>query len=365
MEEAIADLLGHDEDAILETLQILDPVNYLSQFLKSNTRPSSRPLHTTRPTTVLPSTLTRNTNGSALIRMGETRVLAGTSLLIGKPSPSSPSCGDLTIHLDMGPMCHAKYNTNQRISQLEYKWNANYHQQSLDKQRAIESWLMRTLVLPSRQSNFNSDKGILDLEQLGIETHKSAWRIVVSVVVLNYDGNVEDAALLAVVAALKDTLLPPSKVVRDESGNEVIALNTTELGSVSINEQRQGKMLKLNYIPIPLTIGFFLMNEDGTRNRRNMNMGGNIGRNKYKMLIDPTAQEEQVLDGIMSIVIAMDEADIGKDSTKKMNILSVNKPGGRVVVKAQDIAACMHLCKGRAMELTPILAKIGQSDQCI
>lgn len=379
MEEAIADLLGNDEEAVLKTLQVLDPANYLSQFLKVNTRPSARPLHTARPTTILQSTLTRNASGSALVRIGETRVLAGTTLMVGKPSASSPKCGDISIKIDMGPLCSPKYNSSNRIQPLEYKWNANYQQQSLDKQRSIESWIMRTLIYPSRNnhnSNINSsftntksNGSVIDLEQLGIEEHKSAWRIVVSVLILNYDGNVEDAAFLAVVAALKDTVLPPTKTVANEIGMEVVALNTSNLDGLNNNQnesnnERVGKRLQLNCIPIPLTFGFFLVHEKDGDNGNIMeptHIKSMNRRNEYKMIVDPDEMEENVIDGFMSIVVGVDANREQDDLNKEILVLSVNKPGGKVIVKAQDIAACMQLCKGRALELAPILSKMTEN----
>jgi len=316
--------------------------------LKANTRPSSRPLHATRPTTILPSTITRNTAGSALIRIGETRVLAGTTLYIGKPSPNHPNCGDISIQLDMGPICGPKYNSSNRIPSLEYKWNASHKQQGLDKHKAIESWITRTLLHPSRHSKTKGS--ILDLEQLGIEEHKSAWRIVVSIMVLNYDGNIEDAAFLAAVAALKDTVLPPVKTVRDVNGNEILALDSDfqDMELTALKEVKmRGKQIQLDCIPIPLTVGLFIMNDDEKEN--------------YKILVDPTGQEEEVLDGIMSIVVGFpvtEEANYDLSSNHEINILSVNKPGGKVVVTPKDIAACMHLCQGRAQELVPVITQI-------
>ena len=310
----------------------------------------------------MPSTITRNTYGSSLIRIGETRVLAGTTLQVGKPSSSYPNRGDISINLDMGPICSPKYNQMNRIQPLDYQWNGTLFQQSLDKQKAIESWLMRTLIHPSRHHSGNGTKcsnhgEMLDLEQLIIEPHKSAWHVIVSVIVLNYDGNIEDAALMAAVTALLDTVLPPTKVVTDGNGNDVVALLDEPGSNDFINS---GKRLKLNFVPIPLTIGLFQYQVDNDGEDEG---GKNQTDLVYKMLVDPTGEEESILSGIMSIVIGLHCVDDGKgDYTveigKKSHILSINKPGGDVIVKSKDIAACMQLCRGRAIELAPILKQI-------
>jgi exosome complex RNA-binding protein Rrp42 (RNase PH superfamily) len=43
---------------------------------------------------------------------------------------------------------------------------------------------------------------VLDVETLGISLGKLCWRLVVEVSLLEYDGSIEDAVLLAVLALL-------------------------------------------------------------------------------------------------------------------------------------------------------------------
>jgi len=66
----------------------------------------------------------------------------------------------------------------------------------------IESFVQRTLVR----------SGIVELSDLGIQEGKIAWKLVVSIVCLNHDGNIEDASLLAALTALSDTKLPPTAI---------------------------------------------------------------------------------------------------------------------------------------------------------
>lgn len=56
---------------------------------------------------------------------------------------------------------------------------------------------------------------VLDLDSLCIEEGRSAWAVCVDVVCVSYDGNMADAALLALVAALRDVRVPKPVVADD------------------------------------------------------------------------------------------------------------------------------------------------------
>jgi exosome complex component RRP43 len=50
--------------------------------------------------------------------------------------------------------------------------------------------------------------GILPLSELCIHPERAAWVLYVDATCINYDGNVFDAALIAMVAALKNSASP-------------------------------------------------------------------------------------------------------------------------------------------------------------
>lgn len=75
--------------------------------------------------------------------------------------------------------------------------------------------------------------------------------------------------------------------------------------------------LMLRCIPIPLTIDMF----DG------------------KFLVDPSSEEEAVLDGMLTVAMA-----------SRGQAVSVNKPGG-AFMSLEDLAACLTFAKGRAKEM--------------
>lgn len=282
----------------LETFQALDPVNFLRKFTTQNVRPDSRPLHRVRPTTVVKSVFPRNTYGSALVRIGDTQAVAAVTLLVGHPPVSAPDHGEIEVSLCFSPLCSGKYNVMGRVVQPENR------AESPTDPHAIESFVQRTV----------RTSGVIDPTDLCIERGSSAWKLRISIVILNHDGNVEDAAILGAVAALADTRLPRTTVGEDgivgiiPSGNEE-------------NASENGSKLLLRSVPVPLTVGLF----DG------------------KMLVDPSGVEEEVLGGAVTVVV---------NSTKQL--LSLNKTGS-VLLSPEDIAACVELGFGRAKEMEPIL----------
>jgi exosome complex component RRP43 len=62
--------------------------------------------------------------------------------------------------------------------------------------------------LHSRTNIYTNSSDILPLSSLCIHPAKSAWVLYVDAICINYDGNAFDAALVAMVAALKNSSYP-------------------------------------------------------------------------------------------------------------------------------------------------------------
>lgn len=140
----------------------------MSSFFAQSIRPDGRSFHQSRPVSLVKGVLTKHTAGSALVKFGTTQVLAGVTLQIGQPAATSSTSGDVLLVV-------ANHTTLQR-------------------------WLQRTIVIP--------------LEQLSLGPG-AAWRLIVTCQILSDDGNLHDACLLAVVAALMDTKLPATHRNKD------------------------------------------------------------------------------------------------------------------------------------------------------
>ncbi len=183
---------------------------------------------------------------------------------------------------------------------------------------------------------------MVDLDQLVILEGKAAWKIDITCVLVNHDGNVVDAFLLGVVKALSDLRLPRVKLEKID-GEELVRFvdDDTNDGVVSDdmdNTERVGKKLEFRKLCVPLTIGSF----------------------QGKMLVDPSLEEELLCEGMMTVVVdAMslhhDENQSGDGNGMLTgDILDLTKSGGNLAA-IEDIAACVQLAFGRAKELQSIL----------
>ena len=274
---------------------------YLKTFTDENVRPDGRPMHRVRETTIVQGVLTRNTYGSALVRIGDTRVVAGVTLLVGRPAAAYPNHGEMEVSVTVGPLCSPQFGPSGRPVLVD--GGGGVGRNIPTDASTVESFVQRTLLR----------SGIVDLSDLCIQEGKCAWKLRVSIVCLNHDGNIEDAALLSAVTALSDTKLPATVI----SSDGIVSIANDSENDEDGKNLLSSRPLKLRYVPVPLTIGMF----DG------------------KLLVDPSSEEETVLDGLLTVVM-----------TATGQVVTVNKPGGECI-SPEDLAACMTLATGRAKEI--------------
>ncbi|WP_054857010.1 exosome complex protein Rrp42 [Vulcanisaeta sp. JCM 16159] len=186
----------------------------------------------------------KTADGSSLVSLGNTKVMAGVKVEIGKPFEDTPDEGALIVNLEIAPTASPDIEPGP------------------PDENAIE--IARVVDRAIRHSGF------LDFKSLSIVTGKHAWFLWVDIYVLNHDGNLVDASTIAAVTALMNTALP--KVELDPTGN----ILRIDKGARS--------PLALNIDKIPLTITHVKI--------------GNL------LLIDPTREEEDLSDGIYITGIA-------------------------------------------------------------
>jgi exosome complex component RRP42 len=125
--------------------------------------------------------LIQNAEGSAQVDIGNTRVLAGVKLDVDEPMEDTPDQGNLIMSAELLPLASEKYETGPPSPD------------AIEFARVV-------------------DRGIrhgecFDLKSLFIEEGK-VWGLFVDLYVLNYDGNLFDAGLLAAMSAIAGTRIP-------------------------------------------------------------------------------------------------------------------------------------------------------------
>jgi exosome complex RNA-binding protein Rrp42 (RNase PH superfamily) len=203
--------------------------------------------------------------------------------MIGQPSADISLLGDLTVSVV----------------------SSESHQKSYGS--VVGSWMQRVLV----------NSGFVDASSLCIVPGKSAWRLQVVSCVMCDDGNVADAALLAAVAALQDTMLP--SVLVDPKGT----------GRTAPEEEWKPLQVDSTRIPIPLSIGWYKW-KDST---------------ELLPLVDPLEIESRhCVDTCITIVVTSDTKEI----------INVNQTGA-LPLSSREIARAATMVFGRAEEVSSLL----------
>jgi len=120
--------------------------------------------------------------GSARVKIGNTQVIAGIKMDIGEPYPDTPDQGAMSTAAELIPLASPDFESGP------------------PDQVAIE--LARVVDRGIRES------GLLEVEKLCIIPGEKVWILFIDIHILDYDGNLFDAASLASLAALMTSYVP-------------------------------------------------------------------------------------------------------------------------------------------------------------
>jgi exosome complex component RRP42 len=123
--------------------------------------------------------------GSAKVKIGNTQVIAGIKIDVGEPYPDSPDSGVMTTAAELIPMASPDFEAGP------------------PRENAIE--LARVVDRGIRESE------IIEVDKLCIEPGEKVWIVFIDIHILDYDGNLFDAASLASLAALMTAKVPAER----------------------------------------------------------------------------------------------------------------------------------------------------------
>jgi exosome complex component RRP42 len=153
----------------------------LLELLSKGTRLDGRSLNEVRKLEIQTG-LIEKANGSAMVSLGNTQVIAGVMVDKGTPFPDTPDKGLLIVGAEVLPLA------------------ASYVEAGPPDESAIE--LARVVDRGIRESE------MIDVSSLVIKEGKFVYAVFVDVNVLNVDGNLFDATSYAVVSALLTARMP-------------------------------------------------------------------------------------------------------------------------------------------------------------
>ncbi|KAE9621677.1 putative exosome complex component Rrp41, PNPase/RNase PH domain, exosome complex component Rrp43 [Lupinus albus] len=277
----------------VDAFRRLFPLRFFERHLAESIRPDGRPLSKARDTSVFLGAVA-SANGSALVKIGSTTMLTAIKMEVMTPSLESPDEGCIAIDFHMPPICLPIVRPGRPAEAAP--------------------------VVSKQLSDTISSSGLVNLKELSLVNGKAAWLAYLDVYCLDADGALFDAALLSAVAALSHLQIPA--VAMNDDGK--IVLMSEEDGQKQAQEQVNKEKRKLTLKSIPFSLTCIL--------------------HKNYILADPTAEEESIMETLVTIVL---------DSSGQL--ISLYKPGGPVLAYTSAIQDCVALTRQRVKELKSIL----------
>lgn len=190
--------------------------------------------------------------GSAYVKLGNTQVIAGVKMNVGTPFPDTPNEGVLSVSAEFTPLASPEFESGP------------------PGEDAVE--LARVVDRGIRESKS------IEMEKLVITPGEKVWSVFIDIYIIDNQGNLLDAAALAVLTALHNTRIPKldteGKVIREEHER------------------------KLPIVHKPITVSVCKVGD--------------------KLFLDPTKDEESILDAKLSIAVREDD-----------KICAIQKQGGK------------------------------------
>jgi exosome complex component RRP42 len=205
---------------------------YLKDLAEQGRRFDGRDFDEYRDVT-LETDLIRPAEGSARIQLGDTEVYCGVKMQLGDPYDDSPNQGVITTNAELNPIAAPDFESGPP------------RPPAVEVARVVDRGIRESEALP--------------LEELVIEPGESCWVVYLDAHVVDYDGNLFDAASLGFLAAL----------------------NTAEVPYHEVEDGRDPEPLELQDQPVMTTAA---------------KVGG-------ELLFDPTAKEETVAEPRMSVSV--------------------------------------------------------------
>ncbi|CAK3888416.1 related to exosome complex exonuclease [Lecanosticta acicola] len=314
-----------------ETFAKLTPGPFLRAHLKQKTpiRPNGRSPSEFRTPTINTGSLTHS-NGSAVVRLGDTAVVCGVrgEVLLASDIPHPPGedldkkdliedIGLVVPNLELSTGCSPAHLPGSPPSTLAQSFS--YRISSL----LHDSHMVDVDSLRIRYTEPKAEDALPDEEPTVIT--KAYWTLYLDVLCLALDGNAFDAAWLAVTAALRDTKLPRAWWDPDQEG-----IICSPLAS---------ECHPLQLIGLPLAVTFAVFTTASPLKKQE--------EAETWVLADPDSFEEDLCNERITIVLQ-------PASRGRPDVLKIEKSGGPYIGK-DTIARCVEEAETRRMQFETAL----------
>ena len=123
--------------------------------------------------------------GSARVKIGNTQVISGIKMDIGEPYPDSPESGVMTTAAELIPLASPDFEAGPPQAD------------AIELARVVDRGIR--------------DSELIEVDKLCIEPSEKVWMVFIDIHIIDFDGNLFDAASLASLAALLTTNVPAER----------------------------------------------------------------------------------------------------------------------------------------------------------
>ncbi len=155
--------------------------DYLINLLDKGVRNDNRKLDEYRKITI-ETGVSNHAEGSARVKLGETDVMVGVKMEVGEPYPDKPDEGTIIVGAELLQMSNPEFEGGPPDSN------------SIELARVVDRGIRESKAI--------------DFKKLCIKEGEKVWLVLIDIYTINDDGNLQDAASLAALAALINTKMP-------------------------------------------------------------------------------------------------------------------------------------------------------------
>ena len=144
-------------------------------------RPDGRKLNERRPISISSGNI-KSADGSSIVRQGNTTVVCGIKLELAKPTPENPNQGFIVPNVTLPAMCNPSFKSGPPSAEAQ----------------SLSAFVKEVL----------DSSSCIDLTELCPVNHMFAWVLYIDIICLDHDGNIRDAAVAGLMAALRSLQIP-------------------------------------------------------------------------------------------------------------------------------------------------------------
>jgi exosome complex component RRP42 len=166
--------------------------DYIANLVKEGKRLDGRKFDDYRNVGIEKDYVGEKACGSALVRLGDTKVLVGVSLDAGEPYPDAPEEGVMTISTELRPIASPNFEAGPPGGE------------AIEVARVVDRGIRESKAIETKKLFIGEDR---------------VWVAFIDIHVLDQGGNMIDASGIAAIAALLNTRMPKyedDKIIRGE-----------------------------------------------------------------------------------------------------------------------------------------------------